>query len=177
MVNSPDLVKCPGCDVSRRVYFFPVIATGVEAAPKSEAIVVSDDASCFYHPKKKAVVPCASCGRFLCALCDVEHMGRHVCMTCLEKDHVESDDFRREYMAYDQLALSLSVVTVIFSFLSLLVLPYVVFLVIRHWNTPVTVFGRRRWVFGLALFFASLQLLLWGSLIVMMIAAIFSESV
>jgi hypothetical protein len=45
--------------------------------------VDTNDASCFFHPQKKAAVACESCGRFLCDLCDLEFDGRHICPNCL----------------------------------------------------------------------------------------------
>ena len=49
-----------------------------------EAILTEGEAACFYHANKKAVVPCDQCGRFLCALCDLEVSDKHVCPVCLE---------------------------------------------------------------------------------------------
>ena len=75
-----------------------------------EAIVVEGEAACFYHPGKRATVPCGVCGRFLCALCDLELNGRHVCPACLETSRRKGDlrnlDTRR--MLYDSAALSLA---------------------------------------------------------------------
>ena len=69
----------------------------------------SDQASCFYHPNKKASVPCDNCGRFLCALCDVDFGGRRLCPACIEAGSgTESEttlDTRR--ILYDKLALFL----------------------------------------------------------------------
>jgi hypothetical protein len=50
----------------------------------AEAALVAGEAICFFHPTKKAVVPCDRCGRFLCALCDLPMGSAHFCPPCLE---------------------------------------------------------------------------------------------
>ena len=70
-------------------------------------MLVDGEASCFYHPAKKAVLPCESCGRFLCAVCDVEMNGQHLCPACLasgkKKGRLKQLENRRTL--YDSLAL------------------------------------------------------------------------
>ena len=38
----------------------------------ADALLSEGESSCFYHPNKRAVVPCDQCGRFLCTLCRVD---------------------------------------------------------------------------------------------------------
>ena len=77
------LTACPSCGSLLRVDAFPALFSGPAEGDSGETLFVDDEASCFYHPQKKAVVSCAQCGRFLCALCDVEFSGEHLCANCL----------------------------------------------------------------------------------------------
>lgn len=78
------LNACPACGRWLRVTVFPAAAAGAAQGTSPELAVAEGEATCFYHPVRKAVVPCAQCGRFLCALCDLPVGGRHVCPACLE---------------------------------------------------------------------------------------------
>src|SRR5215472_15595335 len=82
--NRQDLAPCPTCRTPVQVEVFPAFFRKTDAGPGAEAVMVEGESSCFYHPQKKAVTPCAACGRFLCALCDCELNGQHFCPACLE---------------------------------------------------------------------------------------------
>src|SRR5580765_4769226 len=82
--NQPDFLPCPYCDAPLQVEIFPAFFRPIAAGANAEALMLEGEASCFYHPQKKAVRPCDGCGRFLCALCDCELQGEHFCPACLE---------------------------------------------------------------------------------------------
>jgi hypothetical protein len=67
-----------------QVEIFPAFFQPAAAGQSAEPIVEEGVSSCFYHEQKKAVTHCDVCGRFLCALCDVEFNGQHVCPACLQ---------------------------------------------------------------------------------------------
>lgn len=77
-------VSCPACQAPLQVIPFPALGRQAAAGLAAEPVANPDDAACFQHPAKKAVVPCDACGRFLCALCDLEVEGQHLCPACLE---------------------------------------------------------------------------------------------
>lgn len=81
-VNGP--VACPACQAALQLAIFPGFFRPLTQGTLPERIVVEGEASCFYHPEKRAVVPCDGCGRFLCALCDVEFNKQHLCPTCFQ---------------------------------------------------------------------------------------------
>jgi|YelNatPaOPRAMG01_1025707.scaffolds.fasta_scaffold08692_4 hypothetical protein len=78
------LRACPACGREVYVALFPAFRHGPPRGVSPEPVLVEGEAACFQHPDKRAVVPCAECGRFMCALCDVELQGRHLCPSCLE---------------------------------------------------------------------------------------------
>src|SRR5258708_7514078 len=83
-LNSETLQECLSCGGPLRVEVYPALFKPTEAGKTGETIVIEGEASCFYHPQKRAAIHCAFCGRFVCALCDVELNGEHICPVCLE---------------------------------------------------------------------------------------------
>lgn len=74
---------CPRCRTHAEFEAFPALFAGLRIGRPGDALVDASEASCFFHAEKRASVACESCGRFLCALCDLEMDGRHICPTCL----------------------------------------------------------------------------------------------
>ncbi len=87
---------CPSCGGEFIWTVFPAMEAGSARGTAAEPVVVEGQACCFYHERKKAVAACDFCGRFLCALCDLDWGGRRVCPSCLEN--------RRESPAGENLA-------------------------------------------------------------------------
>src|ERR1051325_5705940 len=108
--NQAEWSPCPSCAAPLRVEIFPALFKAPTPSQPAQAVVIEGEASCFYHPNKKAVLPCETCGRFLCALCDVELNGQHLCPACLtsgqKKGKLTHLDNRR--VLYDSLALTLA---------------------------------------------------------------------
>lgn len=162
-VNATDFWPCPGCGFPQQISVFPNLLRLNSPDPKSQPVVIEGETSCFYHPKKKAVVPCDSCGRFLCALCEVEFEGRHLCLSCLEAGQRKGDTnvFGREYLRYDRIAFVLALISVPMSFFSIFIFPVVLFLTVRHWKTPLGVFRRRQWLFLVAVLGSGISAAFW----------------
>lgn len=162
---------CPNCLESQRVFAFPAlnrVTTANAALPALE----SNDASCFYHPLKQAVVPCDNCGRFLCSLCDVEMAGGHRCPACLEigkrKRKLETVENKR--ILFDNLALTLSIVPLLMWPLTILTAPATLFVVLRYWRRPLSILPRTRIRFVFAFLFALGQLCGWALLVYFLFA-------
>ena len=101
---------CVACRAPLHVLVFPAFFSLPAAASNGTAVLEAGEASCFYHPRKQAVVPCDRCGRFLCSLCQVEFLGER-CPRCIqassEKGQLAQLDPSRKL--YDNLALMLAV--------------------------------------------------------------------
>ena len=166
MFNQPDWSHCPSCSSPLRVEVFPALFNEPAPAQPSQSVIAEGEASCFYHPNKKAVLPCETCGRFLCALCDVELNGQHLCPACLasgqKKGKLSNRDNRR--VLYDSLALTLALtpLTVILWPFTVITAPAALFISIRHWKTPSSVVPRSKARFVLAILFALIQIGGWG---------------
>jgi|GEM_PF-1869763 len=56
----------------------------VKPVIQSPELAMSEDATCVYHPQKKAVTVCQGTGNFICALCAVEVKGKTYSVQYLE---------------------------------------------------------------------------------------------
>lgn len=176
VMNSDRPSFCPHCGVTTIAHVYPAYFSGPEKVAIEETFLFGEEAGCFYHPNKRAVVPCSSCGRFLCGLCDVELDGQHLCPVCIEtgrrKRKIETLESRRTL--YDRLALALVV------FPTLLFWPMVVFwpftalaaiiVAVRFWKAPSSILPRAKVRSVLAVLAALIQLGLWTAFLVSIFA-------
>lgn len=169
--NQPDFAPCPACGAPLRVEVFPAMFRKIGAGRSGETVMVEGEASCFYHPQKKTVLPCDACGRFLCALCDCALDGRHLCPTCLEagktKGKIKSLDNQRTL--YDSIALALAVYPVALIlgiYFTLITAPMALFVAIRYWNAPRSIVRPSRIRYIAAIIVALLQIGGWTTLFI-----------
>lgn len=132
--------------------------------------MVEGEAGCFYHPQKKAAVPCQGCGRFLCALCDCELNGQHFCPACLEtgKQKGKIKNLENQRTLYGNIALALTIYPVILVFgiyFSFITAPIALYVALRYWNAPRSIVGGGRIRYVLALIVATLELGGWAAMI------------
>ncbi len=130
-----------------------------------EAVVAAEDAGCFYHPQSRARQVCDICGRFLCALCDVELQGRHVCPGCVSssrgKKHVGNLDGDR--ILYGGIALILAVLPVVVMWpVTFVTGPLAVVVAIYGWGKLPSLTGPRRAGFILAILLGLVETVAWG---------------
>lgn len=165
--NRPEGAPCPGCGELVRAAVFPSIRRQVRGSA-ADAIGSESEASCFYHPNSRAVIACDGCGRFVCALCDLDLGGRHVCPNCLRTGvSSQSDaivDNRR--VLYDSILLGLSMLgPLVFLWPSLITAPLTLILSVWYWNRPRSIVPRTRVRYFLAIVFALAQLGFWGAVV------------
>lgn len=164
--NTDTLTACPTCRTTLHVAVFPALFKSV-AGHAGDPIVAEQEASCFYHPQKKAVVPCDLCGRFLCALCDVELNHQHVCPHCLQsgkkKGALKNLDNHR--VLYDNIAIRLAVypvISIVFWFFTIFTAPAALLIAIRYWNAPTSLVPRTKIRFIAAIVCALAEIGGWG---------------
>jgi hypothetical protein len=168
--NRPDLVPCPTCGVPVQIEVFPALFRPLATGREGEVVMVEGESSCFYHPNKKAVLPCQGCGRFLCALCDCELHGQHFCPACLEagKTKGKIKSIENERTLYDSIALALAIVPMLIFYLTFITAPMALFVAIRYWNKPRSIVHHTRLRYILAIVLAGLQIAGWVAMIVAM---------
>jgi len=164
-VGTPGFENCPDCRTPLRVRLFPAAFRPRETA--SGAVAAPAEATCFFHETKRATVPCDGCGRFLCALCDLEVGSQHLCPQCAAKrlEDPAEDRFVRQRTLWDSAALALAVYPPLLCFYpGILGAPAALFLAIRHWRSPGSLLPRTRARFVLAIVISSAQILFWISM-------------
>jgi hypothetical protein len=163
--NQPLLQPCSRCQTNVRLLVFPVAVEPAQV-PAPNLNAAQGEATCFYHSNKQAHVPCASCGRFLCTVCDIYFRGEHWCPSCmkLQADTQTRPEFQRGVMRFDSLALILVTIPAIVIYPTLLTAPIALFLSIRHWNDPNGFLPRTNIRKYLAVFFSVSQIVGWIAL-------------
>lgn len=164
LFNQQELIDCPSCSAPTLAAVFPALFRE-SAVALPQKIVVEGEASCFYHPQKKAIVPCESCGRFLCALCDLDLNGKHLCPSCLDagKKKGKLKSLENQRILYDRIALALAVFPLLFFWTSIIGAPMALYVAIRYWKEPCSIFSRSRATFIVAIVLASLEIVGWIS--------------
>jgi hypothetical protein len=146
-------VPCPVCGREVAVTVFPVALQPPKPA-LPERVVTGEEASCYNHPANRALAACAACGRFLCALCDIDAAGGHVCPACFERQETPA---LHERVNYDSVALALVTLPMLLCWLPLITTPAALFFAFKFWSAPSPVFPRSRWRLWLTVVIAILQ--------------------
>ena len=149
LYNRGAFTPCPNCGSAVRCEVFPALYAGPRIGRPGELLVDASEASCFFHPEKKAAVACETCGRFLCALCDLDFSGRHICPSCLAAGRKKGalgnlDNFR---FSWTGLGLLLSIVPVVifpFFYFILITAPTAIVVTLIGLRKPPSLTGRRR---------------------------------
>lgn len=154
--------SCPNCRADVSVYVFNALFSPVKPGLAAETVLADTESSCFYHPEKKAAAICEACGRFMCALCDIDFAGRHLCPNCLEAGEKKEkiDTLKREEIRHDSIALAIAVLPILMIFPTIVTAPFAIYYVFKHWREPQTV-PYSRWQYYVALGAACLQIVGW----------------
>jgi hypothetical protein len=172
--NRDVFAPCASCNSALQIEIFPAMFRPAEAGRAGEGIMLEGEASCFYHPQKKAVLPCEACGRFLCALCDCEHQGQHLCPSCLEtgrtKGKIKSLENKR--IRYDNMAFLAAIIAFLppIIYLSFITAPAALYIAIRYWKSPLGLTQRSRVKLVIAAVIAALQITGWVVLLIALFA-------
>ncbi len=163
----PDLQPCKECQNLLQVEVFPAFFRKTAPAPSAEIVLIEGESACFFHATRKAVLPCHSCGRFLCSLCDCELNGEHFCPGCLEtgKSKGKIKNLEKRRTLYDTIALHLAILPVglvVFWFFTFITAPLALFVAIRYWNAPRSIVHRSKMRLVLAIILATVQIAAWS---------------
>ncbi len=163
--NTRGMTTCPSCDTPVHVDAFPAFFQSATPGNAGETLFTDDEASCFYHSQKKAVVHCQQCGRFLCGLCDLELNGQHLCAACVEsgKKKGKINTLENHRTLYDSIALRLAFYPIITFYLTLPGAIASIIVAIKYWNAPTSILPRTKVRFVFAILIAILELAGWGA--------------
>lgn len=174
MLNQPDLAPCPGCGSSLQVEVFPALFQQPKPGLAGEQLLIEAEAGCFYHPQRKAVLPCDGCGRFLCTLCDCQLGGQHLCPTCLETGRRKGKlkNLQNQRTLHDSIALALAVYPLLIFYFTVITAPMALYIALRHWNAPGSLVRGNKVRFVAAIVLAAAQIAGWGVLAYVLISGV-----
>lgn len=143
--------SCPFCGKRLQIRLWRTLRQNTSAAA-----AMPDQATCFFHPDKAFQACCQRCGRFVCALCDLQLGAEHVCPTCFERGRGDSGlaggkaEWRHRDVLYDSIAVALGWGWVIVWPVIVAALPIAIFLHVKYRKAPraylVPRSGWRFWV-------------------------------
>jgi hypothetical protein len=142
--------SCPHCD--KRVFAY---AWRVARQNNHASTAVTDQATCFFHPEKVFQACCQRCGRFMCALCDLQLGAEHVCPTCFERGREDSGAAKAEWryrdVLYDSIAATVGWGWILFWPTIIVAIPAVIFLHVKYRKAPRSyLIPRSNWRFWVA---------------------------
>lgn len=155
---------CAICRAPISALVFPAFFPKTISPAGGTTLLEDGESSCFYHARKRAVVPCDICGRFLCSLCQVEFLGQNWCPGCIEtrrqKGQLSALDARRSL--YDNMVLALAIFpAILFAPTTIITAPMSLYMSLRYWRAPSSLVPRTRIRFWIATLFGISQIGLW----------------
>lgn len=131
-------VACPGCGAELEGQVFPALDWALPAGELGEEVQEPGEATCFYHPARRAATACTRCGAFVCRLCDLPLAGERLCPRCLDagarKKTIPS--LVTERLLHGRVALSLATLPLLIFYFTFFTAPAAIFVSLRYWNAP-----------------------------------------
>jgi len=144
--------SCPFCQKRLQIRFWSTVRQNTSAAT-----AMPDQATCFFHPDKAFQACCQRCGRFVCALCDLQLGAEHVCPTCFERGRVDSGlagrkaEWRHRDVLYDSIAVAVGWAWIVVWPVFVAALPAAIFLHVKYRKAPrLYLIPRSGWRFWVA---------------------------
>ncbi len=143
---------CPHCKERLQIRVWPVVRQNTNAPT-----ALADQATCFFHPDKAFQACCQRCGRFVCALCDLQLGAEHVCPACFERGRGDSSaeddkaEWRYRDVLYDSIAVTVGWGWILFWPTIVAAIPAVIFLHVKYRKAPRSyLIARSGWRFWAA---------------------------
>jgi hypothetical protein len=162
-----DRGRCRSCMTEYVFQALPALEQAA-AAPKAEASVVGQEATCFFHPENRATGVCDGCGRFLCPVCLIDDGQRKLCPRCVSLARKEGSDLSGlgERTLWDSLALTLAAGPLLFYPTTFVSAPVAIGVAIYGWTQPCSAVRKRSWRLTVALVLALIEIAAWVFIIV-----------
>ncbi len=173
--NSGHFLVCPACSAHVMTTAFPAIT--IPSGASSIVACEPGESSCFFHANNRAETICDRCGRFLCGLCSISFGKRRFCPDCIYRSRRQKSDplLIDQAVLFDNIAiavLALSVFTLSYLLLGLVVSLLTVCLAILGWRYQRTLVRRSRFRFGIALILGLTGAGIWIFLLLLLIPAL-----
>jgi hypothetical protein len=132
-------------------------------------MALEGEATCFQHPTKRAAVPCDSCGRFLCTLCQFAIGNQNLCPSCIRMAREKKTErWVSRRLNLDSVALMTATVPMLGVWTTLVGGPVAIYLGIRALSQAPGPIARGRWRPVAAIVLGLLQVVAWIALLVTM---------
>lgn len=148
----PQWQSCPYCQKSLQMRIWPVVRQNNNAKA-----AVADQSTCFFHPEKVFQACCQRCGRFVCALCDLQLGVEHVCPACFERGRNNSGtgtgqaEWRYRDVLYDSIAITVGWGWILVWPVIVAAIPAVIILHVKYRKAPRSyLIPRSGWRFWVA---------------------------
>lgn len=164
-----DWQSCPYCQQRMHIQAWPAVRQSTDAAA-----AMPEQATCYFHPDKAFQACCQRCGRFVCALCDLQLGAEHVCPTCFERGRSDAGinggkaEWRNRDVLYDSIALTVGWIWIVVWPAIVAALPAAIVLHVKYRKAPrAYLIPRSGWRFWVAYAgFAWLPLLIGGAILI-----------
>jgi hypothetical protein len=145
--------SCPYCGKKLQISIWTVVRSNTNAT-----VALSEQATCFFHPDKAFQACCQRCGRFVCALCDLQLGAEHICPACFERGRGNSGagaeagkaEWRHRDVLYDSIALTVGWGWILFWPTIVAAIPTVIVLHVKYRKAPhsslIPRYGWRFWM-------------------------------
>ena len=167
--------SCTYCGLKITGRLFPRFFKPSEEKPTNHDISSENESSCFFHPDKLAVSHCAECGRFLCALCELNIQDRIICPTCLDNLDKEKKvkTFTNRVTYWDSIVMSLAILPMLIWPFTFITAPLTLILIWKHFkDNRHHIIPRNRWRFYFAGLVAGTQIMGWAIFIAALVKRI-----
>jgi hypothetical protein len=173
--NSGQFQACPACSAQVMTTAFPAVT--IPSGTSSIVACEPGESSCFFHTNNRAETVCDGCGRFLCDLCSITFGKRRLCPDCIYRNRRQKSDpmLIDQAVLFDNVSiavLALSVLTLAYLLLGLVVSLLTVCLALVGWRYQRTLVRRSRFRFAFALIFGLIGAGLWIFLLLLLIPAL-----
>ncbi len=163
-IEAVEMALCPDCGAGVLVRAFPAFLARPAVILPVEIAAGEGEATCFFHPAKTAAVACARCGRFVCRLCQMDLRGEALCPECITSGMAKKKiaALENHRVCYDSVALAVAVWPILFLwFLTFFSAAAALYIAIRHWKAPLSILGRTKLRFVVAILVATGELAAW----------------
>jgi hypothetical protein len=144
--------NCPYCQKWLQIRLWTVMRQNT-----NPAAALSEQATCFFHADKAVQACCRRCGRFVCALCDLQLGAEHVCPTCFDRGRADSGteagkaEWRYRDVLYDSIAVAVGWGWILIWPSIVAAIPSVIFLHVKYRKSPRSyLIPRSGWRFWVA---------------------------
>lgn len=151
------------CGHPHHIWLYPA-ALRQRVAPATDAILDEGQSACFFHPRQAATAICSISGRMICELCTTEWEGQKVSFEALQTTVRKGAGKTKESgtMKWDDVALALSILPVLFWFITIVTAPVALGICLWFWRKgPTSVVRRSRWRYLLAGLLSAGQIGFW----------------